>query len=156
MDPLNDKSGLKVGFWNVNGLSGEKSTEDFYLKQILFDIIFLSETWYREDSADKMLHPHGYLYENVYRKKTTEMKNIWGGFLSTIKKNLKTTFLEKSSENILWVKIAKGYLHTDKDFYLAGIYNSLKHSSYTKENNIDNRYTNNRYTKGTIKHIFFI
>ena len=40
MDPLNDKSGLKVGFWNVNGLSEEKSKEDFFLKQIqLFDHI---------------------------------------------------------------------------------------------------------------------
>ena len=34
MDPLNDKSGLKVGFWNINRLPEEKSEEDFFLKQI--------------------------------------------------------------------------------------------------------------------------
>ena len=33
MDPLNDKSGLKIGFWNVNGLPKETSKEDFFLKQ---------------------------------------------------------------------------------------------------------------------------
>ena len=35
----------------------------------------------------------------VYNKK--ELKNI-------------LTFLEKSSENYLWVKIAKGYIHADR------------------------------------------
>ena len=60
MDALNDNSGLKVGFWNVNWLPEEKSKEDFFLKLIqLFDIIFLSITWHREDSADKMLYRHG-------------------------------------------------------------------------------------------------
>ena len=33
MDPLNDRSGLKNGFWNVNGLPEEKCKEDFFLKQ---------------------------------------------------------------------------------------------------------------------------
>ena len=36
------------------------------------------------------------------------------------------TFLEKSSEYILWVKVAKGFLHADREVYLAGVYNSLK------------------------------
>ena len=65
MDPLNDKYRLINGFWKVNELPEEKSKEDFFLK--LFYVIFLSETWHREDSADKMLHPHGCLYENVSR-----------------------------------------------------------------------------------------
>ena len=33
IDPSNDISGLKDGFWNVNGLPEEKSKEDFLLKQ---------------------------------------------------------------------------------------------------------------------------
>ena len=66
VDPLNDNSGLIVGFWKVNRLSEGKSWVDFFLKQIqLFDIIFLSETWLRENPANKILHPHEYLYENV-------------------------------------------------------------------------------------------
>ena len=103
----------------------------------MFDIIFLSETWHREDSADRMLHPHGYLYENACRKNKKRKGRISGGIFIYYKKELQNNlaFLEKSSENILWVKIAKGYLHADKDVYLAGVYNSPKHSNYTKENN---------------------
>ena len=33
MDPLNDNSELKVGLWDVNGLSEEKSKKDFFLKK---------------------------------------------------------------------------------------------------------------------------
>ena len=33
VDPLNDRSGLKDGFWNVNGLPEEKCKEEFFLKQ---------------------------------------------------------------------------------------------------------------------------
>ena len=71
--------------------------------------MFLSETWHREDSTNKMLHPHGYLYENVYRKKKRKGRAS-GGILVYYKKELKNnlTSLEKSPENILWVKIAKG------------------------------------------------
>ena len=36
MDPLNDRSGFKVGFWNVNGLPEEKSKEYFFLKQFTY------------------------------------------------------------------------------------------------------------------------
>ena len=33
MDLLNGKSGLKIRFWNVNGVHEENSKEDFFLKQ---------------------------------------------------------------------------------------------------------------------------
>ena len=74
----------------------------------------------------------------VYHKK--ELKNI-------------LTFLEKSSENYLWVRTAKSCIHADRKVYLAGVYNSQKYSNYTKENNCN---VSNRYTRGAIKQIFFI
>ena len=78
-----------------------------------------------------MLHPHGYLYENVYRKSKKWKGRTSGGVSVQYKRELKNilTFLEKSFENTLWAKIAKG------------VYSSPKHSNYTKENNckvIDN------------------
>ena len=79
MDPLNDKSGLKVGFWNVNRRPEEKSKQEFFLKQIqLFDIIFLTETWHREDSAKKKM-----LRKNIKRKGKAS-----GGILVYYKKEL--------------------------------------------------------------------
>ena len=84
-----------------------------------------------------MLHPHGHLYENVCIKNKKRKGKASGGILVYYKKELENTltFLEKSSENILWVKIGKGFLHADMEVYLAGVYNSPKHSNYTKENN---------------------
>ena len=71
-----------------------------------------------------MFHPHGYLYENVYRKNKKQKGRTSEGILVYYKKELKNKliFHEKSSENILWLKIAKSYLHTDKEVYLAGVY----------------------------------
>ena len=34
MNYLNNDSGLKVGFYNINGLSEQNSREDFFLKPI--------------------------------------------------------------------------------------------------------------------------
>ena len=39
-------------------------------------------------------------------------KSIWGNF-SLLQKFLKC--LEKSSENILWVKMAKGFIHENRE-----------------------------------------
>ena len=36
MDRLNDKTRLKIGFWNVNELPKKTSKEDFFLKQFSF------------------------------------------------------------------------------------------------------------------------
>ena len=55
----------------------------------LFDIIFLSKTWRREDSADEMLHSNGYLYENVYRKNKKRKGKASGEILICYKKNFK-------------------------------------------------------------------
>ena len=65
-----------------------------------------------------------------------ERKSIWE-ILIYYKKKIKSflAFHEKSSEYILWVKITKGFLHADREIFLAGVYNSPKHSNYTKEKN---------------------
>ena len=81
MDPLNEKSGLKVGFWNANGLPEEKSKEYFFLKQIqLFDIIFLLETWHREDSADKCYTRMDTFVKTYTAKKENGKDEHLGGF----------------------------------------------------------------------------
>ena len=38
-------------------------------------------------------------------------------------------------EKILWVKVAKGYMHVDRKVYLAEVYKSQTHLNYTKGNN---------------------
>ena len=84
-----------------------------------------------------MLHPHGYLHENVYRKNENRKGRAFGGILVYYKRELKNIlmFLEKSFENILWVKIAKGFWHANREVFRAGVYNTAKHLNYIKENN---------------------
>ena len=84
-----------------------------------------------------MFHPHGYLPENVYRKNKKRKKRAYVRILVYYKRELRNalTFLEKSSENILRVKIAKNYIHADREVYLTGVYNNPKYSNYIKENN---------------------
>ena len=140
MDYLINNTGMKVGFWNVNGLTKEKSSEcSFQQKVQLFNIIFLSETWHGEGSADKLRQPPGYLSDSVYRKKKKKRGRASGGVLVFYKKELKNiiSFLDISSENILWIKISKGVLHATKEVYIAGVYNSPKYSTYTKEKNLN-------------------
>ena len=87
MEYLKNNYGLKVGFWNVNGLSREKTSDDYFQKHIqLFDIIFLSETWHEEGSGDQMHHPNGYLYESIFRKNKKRKGR------STTKKNIKIVY----------------------------------------------------------------
>ena len=102
-----------------------------------------------------MFHTQEYLYENVYRKNKKRIGRSSAVILVYSKKELKNilTFLEKSSENYLWVRTAKSCIHADRKVYLAGVYNSQKYSNYTKENNCN---VSNRYTRGAIKQIFFI
>ena len=69
MDFKNNNLGLSIGFWNINGLSEEKSENDIYQKYInKFDIIFLSEIWKSETSINKLQHPVRYLHVSICRK----------------------------------------------------------------------------------------
>ena len=72
---------------------------------------------------------------NLYRKK--KKKKAYVRILVYYKRELKNilTFLEKSSENILRVKIVKNHIHGDREVYLTGLYNNPKHSNDIKENN---------------------
>ena len=139
MEHNKKKYDLKIGFWNVNGLNREKTSEECFQQHIqLFDIIFLLETWHEKGSADQLHHPPEYLYECVFRKHKKKKGRASGGILVYYKKEYKNILsfpFKNSSENILWIKIAKGFVHASKEVYVAGVYNSPKYSNYTKENN---------------------
>ena len=133
----NFKVGFKVGFWNINGLSQEKSeTEDFqdFIKN--FDIVFLSETWQSATSIHELQHPKEYSYEFVCRTKNCRKGRGSGGILVYYKSKLKNKLAvhDNTFDNILWLKVSKGVI-CDKEIYIAGVYNSPKNSKYAKNNN---------------------
>ena len=44
---------------------------------------------------------------------------------------------DKTSENIIWLKLSKGAVSITKETYIAGVYNSPKNSTYTRKNDFN-------------------
>ena len=144
MDIKNNNLGLSIGFRNINGLSKEKSENDIYQKYInKFDIIFLSEIWKSETSINNLQHPVGFLHVSIYSKTKNKNGRASGGILDYYRKELSDflSVLDKSYENIIWLKLSKGLIKTPMNVCIAGVYNSPKNSSYTKHNEYNITYT---------------
>ena len=63
-------AGIKIGFWNTNGLSGEKFSDDLFQKELLkFDIVFLIETWHTKHNIHSLNITKEYQFDHVCRKK---------------------------------------------------------------------------------------
>ena len=76
--------GLKIGFWNINGLSEEKISDKVFKREInKYDILFLCETWLRRENINNLRHPNGYLryfaFRNKRRKKGRPSGEAGGG-----------------------------------------------------------------------------
>ena len=103
MDFKNSNMGFSKNFWNINGLSEEKSKNDIHQKYInKFDIIFLSDTWKSETSINKLQHPAGYLHVSFCRKTKNKKGRASVGILVYYRKELSNflSVLDKSYENI--------------------------------------------------------
>ena len=112
MDFKNNNLSLSIGFWNITGLSEEKSENDMYQKYInTFDIIFLSVTWKSQTSVNKLQHSAGYLHASICRKTKNKKGRASGGVLVFYRKELCNflSVLDKSHENIIWLKLYKDY-----------------------------------------------
>ena len=132
MDFKNNNLGLSIGFWNIKGLSEEKSENGIYQKYInKFDIIFLSETCKSETSINKLQHPAGYLHVSICRKTKNKKGRVSEGIQVYYRKELCNFLgvLEKSHKNIIWLKLSKGLLKTPMNVYITSEFNSPKNSS---------------------------
>ena len=76
-------------------------------------------------------HPAGYLHVSICRKTNNKKGRASGGILVYYRKEVNNFFskLDKSPENIIWLKLSKGLLKAPINFYIAGVYNSPKNSS---------------------------
>ena len=135
---------LKLGYFNINGLVGETTFNPDFLEIIKeYDIIILTETWHKDAECIKKIKgnfPKDYKFiENARKKKHKKSKRNSGGILVCYKKCLHKSIitLDKTSENMIWLKLKKEYLNTDKNIIIGGIYNSPINSTYTKSNEHD-------------------
>ena len=49
----------------------------------------------------------------------------------------KIRLYDKTSENIIWLKVSKGVVSSTKEVYIAGVYNSPENSTYTKKDDFN-------------------
>ena len=75
-----------------------------------------------------MQHPLGYFHDFVYRNNFNTKGCLSGGILVYYRNELQ----EKSSENIIWIKIEKDVSDYENNIFVASVYNSPKNSKYTK------------------------
>ena len=135
---------LKIGFFNINGLVGQ-TTYNTDLSEIInkYDIITLTETWHKSAECIKKIKgnfPKDYIFiDNARKIRNKKSKRNSGGLLVCYKKCLHNNIVivDKTSENMIWIKMKKEYLNIDKNFIIGGIYNSPINSSFTKTNDID-------------------
>lgn len=98
---------LRVGFWNINGLSEEKSANDIHQIYINnFDLIFLLETWKSKTYINKFQHIVGSLHVNICGKTKNKKGRTSGSILVYYRKELSSflSVFDKSHENITWFK----------------------------------------------------
>ena len=128
-------AGFKIGFWNTNDLSDEKFSDDLFQKELLkFDIVFLIETWHTKHNIHSLNISKEYKFDHVCRKKTSRKGRNSGGIIVLYKKMFHKiiSILDKSSENILWIKILANFGKHNKSLYVAAVYNSPEYSEYSK------------------------
>lgn len=135
---------IKIGFFNINGLIGETTfNPDFHDIIQKYDMITLVETWHENsDCINKIKNnfPKNYKFiDNARKNKPKKSKRNSGGLLVCYKKELhgNITIIDKSTENMIWVKLKKEYLNIKKNLIIGGIYNSPINSTYNKRNTDD-------------------
>ena len=73
--------GLKIEFWNKNGLSEEKMSDEAFKGEInKYDILFLCEACLRKENINNLRHPNGHLCNFVFRNKRREKDRPSRGF----------------------------------------------------------------------------
>ena len=136
---------LKIGFFNINSLIGE-TTSDPDFKSLIekYDIISLSETWHQNSDCIKKIKenfpPNFRFIDNARKKKKkNKCKRNSGGILVCYKQVLHKhiTIIDRKTENMIWIKIHKDFLNQKQNLFVGGIYISPINSSYTKNTDED-------------------
>ena len=128
MNLLTSYKYLKIGFFNINGQVGETTyAPDFSTLIEKYDIVTLTETWHKDAECIKKIKknvPKNYrFFENARKKQHKKSKRNSGGILVCYKKTLikHLTVIDKTSENMIWIKLKKDYLNTNQNLIIGGV-----------------------------------
>ena len=122
---------LKIGTWNIEGLSAKLDDSDFISKITNFDLITLVETWLPYGFNN--INIPGYKSFSMCRKDISQRSRRGsGGITILVRSNLRKRikFLEKdSSEEFVWWKLDKSFFKMSHDIYICSVYVPPQNSS---------------------------
>ena len=122
---------ISACYWNINGLTRDKLDPDAagsFLKK--YDIIGISETWFREDSGISL---DGYYDVHFNRKQVHERALRGSGGISIfIKENLQkfVTVIKHHDDFMVWLKVDKILCNTEKHVAICYVYFAPEGSTY--------------------------
>ena len=137
----NIDSNLKIGTWNIHGLTDEKTNCEFFKNfTSKMHVIGLVETWC--DSGKSYDIPGFVCICNSNRVKHKKARRNSGGVNLYVKSSLSkgVTKQESSHKDIVWAKLDKNFFNMKKDTYIGIVYFSPENSL----NNVDDM--NERYS----------
>ena len=104
---------------------------DFLTLLYEHNIVFLTETWKRDDNTKLLYNNVDFIEYNVCRKAVKTAKRNSGGITVLIRKELEKYIehIKSYSDGIVWFKLFKEHLKTDRDIYLCCAHIPPKNSS---------------------------
>lgn len=134
--------GLKITYWNVNGLFRKsesycKLMDPLFTDQINnYDIIGLSEIHCGEEDQ---LQIEGYITEKTIRPKHPKARKHSGGIAIFMKEEVAKGIkrIKCSTGNYIWLQLNKTFFNLDKHIYLCMAYISPDNSTYSRKDDED-------------------
>ena len=126
---------LRIGCWNINGLTS-KSTETEFIKSIVgYDILCLQET---KCQPNQVLSFENYYCQSIYRPVENNYP-VSGGMMLLINPSIREgiTIIKNTSSEIQWIKLSKHFFAFEQDVYLCFTYIAPGNSSYVVRHNLD-------------------
>ena len=134
---------LKIGMWNIQGLSEEKINSDLFVNFVSkMHIISFVETWC--DSGKPHYDIPGFVCIcNSNRIKHKKARRNSGGVNLYVRNSLSkgVTKLSSNHKDIIWTKLDKNFFNLKKDTYIGTVYFSPENSL----NNVED--LNERFSK---------
>lgn len=126
---------LRIGCWNVNGLTNKLTEKEFIRSIEGYDILCLQET---KCDKEKGICIDDYVTHAVYRP-TEKNYPVSGGMLFLLNPGIISgiSISENTCSEIQWLKLCKHYFSLENDLYICFTYMAPEHSSYVLRHNLD-------------------
>ena len=126
---------IKIGCWNVNGLTNKLNEQEFITTTEGYDILCLQETKLERDCVTCFKNYQTHAIHRPYEKHFPAS----GGMLILVNLSIKTgiSLIDNKCSEIQWVKLSKEYFSLENDLFVCFTYIAPDNSTYAIRHNLD-------------------